>query len=111
MEEITVEVLRTKNGLASPRNLLGIYLQPTQSCYRFNLALFDRNQIFRSFKKDGRDFRDVKLAIYPIHSINHYFVLILVRPDLIVEVMSVTVFNVNSYTSTYYHVYYLHTTF
>jgi hypothetical protein len=86
IEDITEDILKEKNGLAYPRNN-GIFLLSIVSITMYGLGYFDRMQIAKIFNKDGRDFKTVKLAIIPVHRVNHFFVLIFVRPDMIFEVI------------------------
>ncbi len=85
IEDINAGLIREKNGIPYPRNH-GVFLLPITGTSMYG-RIFDRKQISVTFKKDGRDLRAVKLAIIPVHRINHFFVIILIRPDLILEVI------------------------
>ncbi len=86
IDHITEDILKEKNGLAYPRNN-GIFLLSIVSITIYGLGYFDRKQIAKIFNKDERGFKTVKPTIISVHRVNHFFVLIFVRPDMIFEVI------------------------
>ena len=85
LEDLPVDIL-SKKSVARPR-YQGIYIQPSLCTYGIHTYEgLRRGTISRIFSKDNRNFQDLKLALFPIHRNSHFILLILVKPDMILEV-------------------------